>query len=224
MSLHDLPCSGSSPRDVSQANQTIGSGTGIAHVPIGRLQARNLWAQVDSCDAQSCDLHIGCEVEVTCFCGDLLFFMKFTDCFDRSLFIQILLPKLLSTVCRNHRLPLHVIAECNPRIHWEVANKTHLSGCLLLDPLNEQQRDDLYTRETPFEVSCFSCYSPCIDADILRTRHKNCIVCEPCFLCDNCRVYIQGAPMCLVCVEEHGELHHLGRFHQARFKLLWSKI
>jgi hypothetical protein len=141
-----------------------------------------------------------------------------------SAFTEMLLPFLVSAFVKHHRLLRHVIAECNPRIHWDIANKAQLSGCFLLDPLTEQQRDDLYMRQTAFEVFCQSCYAPCIDADILRTRDKKCVDCLPCFLCDDCRVYIHGVPKCLVCAEEFGELQHLGRAPQVRFKLLWSDI
>jgi hypothetical protein len=118
---------------------------------------------------------------------------------------------------------MDIIAMCNPRIHWQVTTPTYFLGCFLVDPIIEQQRDDL-DQVSLYDDACFSCYSPCIDADIFGTRDRNCTVCEPCFLCDDCRVYIQGVPKCLVCAGHQGELQHLGRFHQLRYQLFWSAI
>lgn len=194
-----------------------GPGIDIVDGTLGQLQ-------YSLCDAEFGELHVGCEVEVAWLSGQHFFHMKLVERFPRHLFMQILLKKLVSAFCKNYRLPMHVIALCNPRIHWQVSTPTFFSGCFMVDPLIEQQREDLDRLVSLYDYSCFSCYSPCIDADISDTRDRNCIVCEPCFLCDNCRVYIRGVPKCLVCVEEHGELQHLVRFHQLRYELLWSAI
>ena len=78
--------------------------------------------------------------------------------------------------------------------------------------------------------SCLLCSLPCNDADDKpNTRHLNCVRCEPCFLCTNCRVFLPMAkppgcissgkstqPVCLWCVkpEEEDELSESMRFRK----------
>jgi hypothetical protein len=204
-------------RHISSTDLTNWPVIGIVDGTLGPLQDA-------SCDAEFGELHPCCKVEVTSLSCQQLFHMKLVDYFSRHVCVQVLLKKLVCAFCQKYRLLMDVIAMCNPRIHWQVTTPTYFLGCFLLDPLMEQQRDDLNRQVLLYDASCVSCYSPCIDAHISGTRDRNCIGCDRSFLCDNRRVHIQGVPKCLLCVGKQGELQHLGRFHQLRYELFWSAI
>ena len=58
------------------------------------------------------------------------------------------------------------------------------------------------------DEECFVCGDPCLDADVEEelpdkkvTRYTNCVSCEPCFLCRNCRVSVRGKYYCSVCID-----------------------
>ena len=48
---------------------------------------------------------------------------------------------------------------------------------------------------------CLVCYDAATDIDELRIKRSvNCVRCEPCTLCDNCKVKLAGVNVCLQCI------------------------
>ena len=51
---------------------------------------------------------------------------------------------------------------------------------------------------------CHTCTLPCRDADADQSRMNNCVRCQPCFLCDYCKVELpshhDGGSMVWVCL------------------------
>ena len=64
--------------------------------------------------------------------------------------------------------------------------------------------DDCESREE----ECSVCGDPCLDADVEGalsdkkvTRYTNCVLCEPCYLCGDCRVSVRGKYYCFDCID-----------------------
>ena len=71
------------------------------------------------------------------------------------------------------------------------------------------------------------CCQPCHDADDDDTRELNCVDCEPCFLCDRCRVTTpNGASMCYRWLgpEDRSFLEERHRIHIIRLPVLAPEI
>ena len=54
-----------------------------------------------------------------------------------------------------------------------------------------------------FDEDCFCCGDACVDADLTEDfygRDANCILCHPCFLCENCSLSYKGKAYCLSCI------------------------
>ena len=75
---------------------------------------------------------------------------------------------------------------------------------VLIFELDEFRAEEADARtEACTEQVCFCCYWPCADADldIPNSRHLNCTMCVPCFLCPECRSYVaNGDPRCMLCL------------------------
>ena len=71
----------------------------------------------------------------------------------------------------------------------------------------EKLKDETYERMDELRGNiidyCLVCLDPAldIDEDKNRSREENCIRCNPCSLCDQCKINIGHAPVCLWCVE-----------------------
>ena len=61
-------------------------------------------------------------------------------------------------------------------------------------------RSDKYMYYMPSD-RCLVCYDAATDIDELRIKRSvNCVRCEPCTLCDNCKVKLAGVNVCLQCI------------------------
>jgi hypothetical protein len=117
----------------------------------------------------------------------------------------------------------HLIAEPDLAIWTEkidlVGSITHQTGSLLLlgsnlllvsfscnlllarimKPLSGKKETSLHG---PY---CFICFASCVDADdgfSHTSPRQNCVRCLPCFLCPNCKVLVNGTPVCYHCLED----------------------
>ena len=89
---------------------------------------------------------------------------------------------------------------------WEwVCQNSQTAECKVTYVATTLTEDEEYTDD-----ECFVCGDPCHDADDawatsqgLPTREQNCAVCEPCWLCSDCRIQIQGAYYCYDCIQDN---------------------
>ena len=60
--------------------------------------------------------------------------------------------------------------------------------------------DDKYMYYMPSD-RCLVCYDAATDIDELRIKRSvNCVRCEPCTLCDNCKAELAGVNVCFQCI------------------------
>ena len=75
---------------------------------------------------------------------------------------------------------------------------------------------------------CMVCYDPCHDADhpfAPRTREDNCIMCTPCFLCEECTVQGLQGRLCLLCVQDFpNEMAHLPADAMTRLRMVDEQV
>ena len=77
---------------------------------------------------------------------------------------------------------------------WSKPQDQHVLVAIVLTPLSEHGWDMLREgADSTGRSACMVCWQPCHDADDDDTRELNCVECEPCFLCDRCRVTTPNA-------------------------------
>ena len=70
----------------------------------------------------------------------------------------------------------------------------------VLTPLSEDGWDMLRKdADSTGRTACMVCWQPCVDADGDAARELNCVDCEPCSLCDRCRVITPSGNPYAIC-------------------------
>ena len=91
----------------------------------------------------------------------------------------------------------------------------HMEATLILSAIPDDLEPGYFDSNT-----CVVCYEAALDVDDLKIdRSTNCVRCEPCALCDRCKVTIAEQPMCLQCVEP-SEMELLSEKHRRRCSLV----
>ena len=70
----------------------------------------------------------------------------------------------------------------------EAADKQTCRLSFLWVPVDDSDSEDLLIGST--DIACFICGEVCKDADDTNSRHCNCVRCLPCFLCEQCRIFL----------------------------------
>ena len=160
-----------------------------------------------------------CDVLVSWLSGRLMYKHNVADPISFKFYSQCVLEALQKSEARKLSLPLDVV-QMTTWIQWQPPTwkepltwehpltwKQPLTGIFLMRPLTCEHHETLSEKNDtslhgPY---CFICFASCVDAGDWFSNTspiQNCVRCLPCFLCPNCKVLVNGTPVCYHCLED----------------------
>ena len=142
----------------------------------------------------------GCSVVITSLSGEELLKREITETTRLTLLKEILKRDLIQSAAARLKVPEEVLEESDScKLFWEELSSTNLRGFSCLESMSSEAYNKVYARFHRLPA-CSVCFDACEPAESKHVSSRNCVRCEPYLLCPLCKVYINGQPVCYVCI------------------------